>query len=317
MANVYDIDGNVVLRQTVPETYGAIGDGYHDDTQAIQAAVNNKGMIVFATGKTYKTTAMIRIPKDTVLELNGATLVMTADNTSLRIFVNFLDSDTSFTQYNGNGNITIRNGTIIGGNISFAHGENITLENVHFKNSLSPHFLEICACKNYVINDCTFVGVINTTLSVHEYINIDPATRNAFPLLPAGSPFFDDSKNDGITVRDCYFGLGPGDYAYGFNALGVHGVAGQSVKHKNVRLTGNTLRGFTGCGFRINDMDNVLIESNDIRVEGDGIRVGDVGQSTNVLIKANVISASGTAITKANSSTVFQSTDNDINPTFS
>ena len=317
MANVYNIAGNVVLRQTVPETYGAIGDGYHDDTQAIQAAVNNKGMVVFATGKTYKTTAMIRIPKDTVLELNGATLVMTADNTSLRIFVNFLDSDTSFTQYNGNGNITIRNGTIIGGNISFAHGENITLENVHFKNSLSPHFLEICACKNYVINDCTFVGVINTTLSVHEYINIDPATRTAFPLLPDGSPFFDGAKNDGIIVENCYFGLGENDYAYGFNALGVHGVAGQETKHKNIRLVGNTLRGFTGCGFRINDMENVLIADNDIRVAGDGIRVGDIGQSTNVIIKSNVITSSGTAVTKANNSTVFQSADNDINPTFS
>lgn len=290
MANVYDIAGNVVFRQIVPETYGAIGDGYHDDTQAIQAAINNNGMIIFATGKTYKTTAMIRIPKDTVLELNGATLVMTADNTLLRIFANFLDSDTSFTQYNGNGNITIRNGTIIGGNISFAHGENITLENVHFKNSLSPHFLEICACKNYVINNCTFEGVINTTLSVHEYINIDPATRNAFPLLPAGSPFFDGSKNDGISVRNCYFGLGSGDYAYGFNALGVHGVAGTG-RNQNITLIGNVLKGFTGCGFRINDMDKVYIAGNNIQVVGDGIRVGDVGRCNDVTIIDNYIAS--------------------------
>ena len=314
---LYDATGKSTVNfYSTPEYYGAVGDGVANDTSAIQKAVNNKGLVLFESGKIYKTTEMIRIPKDTILDLNGATLVTTSDNTSLRIFVNFLPTDTDFTEYNGNGNITIRNGIIIGGNISFAHGENILIENVMFKNSLSPHFLEICACKNYVIRNCRFEGVSDNGISVYEYINIDSAVRGGFPLLPEGSPFFDGKKNDGITVCNCYFGLGTGDYAYGYNALGVHGVAGNGT-NTNIKLAQNTLRGFTGCGFRINDMDNVLIESNDIRVEGDGIRVGDVGQSTNVLIKANVISASGTAITKANSSTVFQSSDNDINPTFS
>lgn len=315
MANIYDINGKAIVNNVTPEMYGAIGDGVVDDTIAIQNAVNNKGVIVFGAGKRYKITSTIRIANNTILELNGATLQYVTQG-GTRLFVNFLETDTDFTGYNGNGNIIIRNGTIIGGNISFAHGENILLENVHFRNGLSPHFLEICACKKYRILNCSFVGVINSSLSVHEYINIDPAVYSAFPLIPRESAFFDGTKNDSIEVLSCYFGVGVGDYAYGYNALGVHGVAGNGT-NTNIKLAQNTLRGFTGCGFRINDMDNVLIESNDIRVEGDGIRVGDVGQSTNVLIKANVISASGTAITKANSSTVFQSSDNDINPTFS
>lgn len=295
MASIYDVTGAIMARQTLPEFYGAVGDGLHDDTDAIQAAISNGGTVVFGTGKIYKTTAMMRIPKDTILELNGATLVMTAANQSLRIFVNFLDSDTSFTGYNGNGNITIRNGTIVGGNISFAHGDGITLENVHFKNGLSPHFLEICACKNYMIDRCTFEGVIDTSLSVQEYINIDPAVRNAFPLLPAGSPFFDGTKNDGITVRDCYFGLGTGDYVHGYNALGVHGVGGSGTNH-GVRIIGNRITGFTGCGIRANDMQDVFIAYNNIRVDGDGIRVGDVGAVDGIVIMDNYITAGGQKI---------------------
>lgn len=313
MNKLYDYEGNPVIETYVaPEIFGAEGDGVADDSTAIQNAVNNKGLILFSSGKDYKITSTIRLGKDTILDLNGSTIT----STNKHLFFNFQSTDI-FTGYTGNGNITIRNGTIIGGALSFAHGENIRLENVTFKNSLNDHFLEIAGCKNYIIDHCRFIGMENVTSSVQEYINVDPCTRPAFPWLPDGSAFYDGTKNDGISINNCYFSLGADDYEYGFNAFGVHGVAGQSVKHKNIRLTNNNVVGFTGCGFRINDMENVYIAQNDIRVAGDGIRVGDVGQSTEVLIKANVISVSGTAVTKENGSTVFQSTDNDINPTFS
>lgn len=288
MSNIYDVHGNAIIRNTTPEMYGAYGDGVKDDTIAIQNAVNNKGLIVFGTGKYYKVASVIRIPKDTILELNGSTLIMSPDNPLLRIFVNFLPTDTEFTEYNGNGNITIRNGTIVGGNISFAHGENILLSNVHFKDGLSPHFLEICACKNYYIKDCSFTGVCNSTLSVHEYINFDMAYRNAFPLLPAGSTFFDGTANDGVYVDGCDFSLGVGDFAYGYNALGVHGTMNEGI-HKNIVIRNNRITGFTGCGLRINDMQNVMISGNDIQVSGDGIRVGDVALCNDVTIINNFI----------------------------
>lgn len=313
MNKLYNYQGGIVSASYVsPEQYGAVGDGTADDSLAIQNAVNNKGLILFESGKNYKVTSTIRLAKDTIIDLNGATII----STNKHLFFNFLSGDT-FTGYTGNGNITIRNGTIIGGAISFAHGDGIRLENVRFQNSLNDHFLEIAGCKNYAIVGCSFVGMADVQTSVYEYINLDPCTYTAFPWLTNGSDFYDGAKNDGITVHDCYFALGESSYNYGFNAFGVHGVAGQSVKHKNIKLIENTLRNFTGCGFRINDMEDVYIANNDINVTGDGIRVGDVGQSTYVTIKGNVITASGTAVTKANSSTVFQSADNDINPTFS
>lgn len=295
-----------------PEQFGAVGDGFTDDSDAIQAALNNAGCVIFGTGKSYKVTKTLRIKDSTLIDLAGSTII----STNKHLMFNFQTADV-FLGYDGNGNITIRDGTIIGGALSFAHGKNIRLENVIFKNSLNDHFLEIAGCKNYVIENCRFIGMADVQTSVYEYINVDPVTYTAFPWLTNGSAFYDGTKNDGIKVNNCYFSLGDGDYVYGFNAFGVHSVAGQAVKHKNIRLTNNEVLGFTGCGFRINDMENVFIANNDINVESDGIRVGDVGQSTDVLIKGNVIVASGEAVTKANSSTVFQSDDNDINPTFS
>lgn len=315
MKSLYDYNGNdlKLFAYVTPEMFGAVGNGVMDDSGAIQQALNCQGLVIFATNKTYLINTVLRVKNNTVIDLNGSTIIGTTGHN----FYNFESSDT-YTGYSGNGNIVIQNGTVIGGCTSFAHGKNIRLENVHFINATESHFLEIAGCQNYVIEGCSFSGMVETTASVKEYINIDPVTHPAFPWLPDGSTFFDGIKNDGIKVNGCYFDIGSDStYAFGFNAVGVHGVTGVSSKHKNLVFTNNLISGFTGCGFRINDMDNVIIENNNITVGGDGIRVGDVAQSTNVLIKSNVISASGTAVTKENNSTVFQSADNDINPIFS
>ena len=316
MAFLYDYNGVKKINTVIvsPEMFGAVGDGVTDDTSAIQNAVNNGGLVVFASGKKYLTSGVIRLVADTILDLNGSTIECTGKH----MFFNFLGNSVA-TVYNGNGNIIIRNGVLVGGATSFGHAKNVLFENVIFKNSHNDHFLEICACNNYIIKNCSFIGMEYLTTSVMEYINIDPCSRTPFPWLDdESSPFYDGTVNDGITIDGCSFSVGSGDYAYGFNAIGVHAADGQ--KHQKIRIVNNEISGFTGCGMRINNMNDVLIDGNLINVPAsgaNGIKVGDVAQSTGVIIKNNVIIASGTAITKAGNSTVFQSADNDINPTFS
>ena len=302
-----------LYKVNTPEMHGAVGDGVTDDTTAIQKALNQKGVVTFSSGKTYLVTSVLRIGKDTIVDLNGATIKTTTGH----LLYNFLPTDTDFTGHNGNGNFVVKNGNIVGGNFSLAHGENILLDNVHFSNCINDHFLEICACKNYIVRNCSFIGMTASTSSIEEYINIDPCMYGAFPWMPQGSAFYDETVNDGIVIWDCTFKLAESPNDYGFDAIGTHGNGGVVPKHKSIYLIGNQINGFTGCGIRANHWDGAYIFGNNIDVSGDGIRVGDVIQSTNVLIKANVISASGTAITKANNSTVFQSADNDINPTYS
>lgn len=298
---VYKYNGDAVTIDTdgisTPEHYGAVGDGQTDDTSAIQAAVNNAGLILFGAGKQYKISSPIRLKKGTVVDLNGAAIV-SSDN---HAFYNFLDGD-SYSEYNGNGNIKIRNGRIIGGCISFIHGDNIRVTGVGFENCLNDHFMEICACKDYVIEGCSFVGMKYRANATLEYINFDTnASYAAFPHNRAGqsdSTFYDMSVSEGVTVHDCYFSIGSGDYAYGFNAIGAHARNVNGTYTKDVTLINNTIRGFTGCGIRVNAMDGIMVSDNDIQTTGDGIRIGDVADSKNIVIKDNYVQCSGTNLVR-------------------
>lgn len=292
MLKLYDYLGNEIQRFTAisPESYGVIGDGVTDDGPALLTMFEQRGLIVFSPGKTYKTSKMIRVYRDTIIDLNGATILSTFNH----LFFNWVTGD-KYTKYSGNGNITIKNGTIIGGSISFAHAENVTLENVIFKNTLNDHYLEICACKNYNIHNCQFIGMQNKSSSVLEYINIDPCTTAGFPWNSSTPEFYDGAMNDGINVENCTFSVGESTYAYGYNAIGVHGAS--SDKHTNIRIVNNIMRGFSGCGIRLNAMDGVMCDGNDIQVVGDGIRIGDVSPCGKIVIKNNYIkSSSGSKI---------------------
>jgi hypothetical protein len=97
--------------------YGAVGDGVHDDTAAIQAAMNalsaNGGTLFFSPG-TYKVTLMdsggvgigISIPSNTCVEFD--------EGVTLSLATNSFDQYRMFYAVSGEHNITIRGGTLIG-----------------------------------------------------------------------------------------------------------------------------------------------------------------------------------------------------------
>lgn len=297
MKDVYDYSGTGlnISSWSTPEMYGATGNGTTDDTAAIQRAVQDR-LVCFGAGKTYKVTSPIVVEEGTYLELNGATLLCTHNH----VFHNFNEGD-SYGGYNGNGNITICNGTIIGGCISFIHGEHIRIRSVRFNNTLNDHFIEICACKDYIVDGCSFIGMRNLSDATLEYINIDTnASYSAFPhnqSRQSDPVFYDGTTNTDISVQDSYFSPGGGEYMYGFNAIGVHGRNVANTYADGVMLTGNTIIGFSGCGLRINAMLNAYIAGNNIQATGDGIRVGDVADCNDVVIMDNYItSANGSRL---------------------
>lgn len=243
-----------------PEDFGCIGNGIVDDTENFQRALTGGGYLLCTPNKKYLITDTLRLDNNTVIDLNYATIF--ANNIS-RIFYNFTDEDTEVLLYNGKGNITIKNGVIEGGCISFIHSHDIILDNVHFFNVNNDHILEICACNNYKIVNCIFEGLSNLYPSVREYINIDPCIYAAFPWLPEGSNTFDNTKNKNIMILNNIFKTSNNlNYAYMQRAVGCHSY--QNVRHENIVIDGNIVEGNndTIYSFVLTDMKDVLVSNN-------------------------------------------------------
>lgn len=293
---VYDLDGNKIDEGSAlsfavtPEDYGAKGNGTNDDTSAFQQALNQKGLILCKTGKTYRITDTLYIGSDTTLDLNDSTISAEMKH----LLYNFTKTEDANTLgYNGKGNLVIKNGTIIGGSISFAHGENILLDNVHFKNSLNDHFLEIAGCKNYRILNCSFIGMGDWKTSVYEYINLDRCIYGNIPWMTQGDAFYDETVNADILVDGCEFDLGESTFAYGYNAFGAH--SGGSGLHNGITISNCDIKSFTGCGLRLNGMQNVFVNNNRIQVSGNGIVIGDVQTCNTLVIKNNYVTSTNGA----------------------
>lgn len=243
-----------------PEDFGCIGNGIVDDTENFQTALTGGGYILGTPGKNYRITESLTVNADTVLDLNHATI--TADNLS-HTFYNFTRDDTEVLVYNGRGNITIKNGTIVGGAISFIHGHNILIEDIHFLNVNNDHVVEICACNGYTIRGCIFEGLSNAYPSFREMVNIDPCVYGSFPWLPEGSNTFDGTKNNDITITDNIFKPSANtNYAYMQRAIGCHAYTG--VRHSNIMIHGNTILGNsdTDYSFMLSDLSNVMVSDN-------------------------------------------------------
>lgn len=229
-----------------PEQFGAVGDGTTDDTAAIQAAVDKQGLVIFGAKKSYRVTSVVRLKSNTTLNLNGCTIT----SESAHLFYNFLSTD-AFLGYNGNGNIYIYNGRIIGGSISFIHANNVLVEKVDFSNTLNNHFFEICACKNYTIKNCSMVGMRTATGGTFEYVNIDNCVYSNFPWFAENSPTYDSTPNKSVLVQGNYLEIGTGDYASLLCGMGVHSVIGSEPFHENIVFDNNIIIGATDRGFSL------------------------------------------------------------------
>ena len=187
--------------------------------------------IVLPAGVTITETDALLLNSDTTINLNGSTINFSFDRSSIFDydwdetlgFMGYGPND-EFTVYAGYKNITIKNGSIVGGCSCFMHSQNVSFENVYFQTAGARHSIQLAACKNFTVKNCTFEGGKDASVTAaSELINIDSCTYGAQPYLSQYSPIYDGTKNMNVKIAENEFkqtataGMGY------FSAVGSHG----------------------------------------------------------------------------------------------
>ena len=208
-------------------SYGAVGNGSHDDTAGVQAAIDaaasygsdhynsdtdtGHGTVYFPTG-TYKIDNYIQLKSNVEIVLDdSATIVNGINKVGLPsiIFMSgpYIDND-HISVWAPIENVVLRGGTVdlngklnsagtqcqnlpnIGSSGAFAltHSSNVRIEDVVFLDSYKGHVMQLCACDGVLVRGCSFKGqAIPSTLSDGYMINLE--TIQIEPSTEGGFPY--------------------------------------------------------------------------------------------------------------------------------
>lgn len=136
------------------------------------------------------------------------------------------------------------------------HNQNITIQNIHFKNSNSSHFIEIDATKHAVIKNNEFTDSIASEGLNAEAINIDTpdATTKGFNSIWSNQ---DKTPNDDMEiVNNTFYNLD--------RAIGTHQYSGGEY-HNKIIIRNNTIEKMRSDAIRVMNWSNSVIEGNLIR----------------------------------------------------
>ena len=224
-------------------------------------------------------------------------LISMRENITLKMYSGFTDAREGFTdelaQKVANGEVTVLmvtrilstdfkdygrnsacNFTISGGVIDNNHStqstllfglsENITIENMIFKDIKNNHVIQITGSDNVTIKNCIFAGFEWGDTFTRETIQIEQTSPGAHSGDHANAPQrFDYGEIygcDNIVIDSCYFG--PSDELPGAHiAIGHHGTADEPVCD-GFKITNNVFDRPTYAAIRFASISNVEITGN-------------------------------------------------------
>lgn len=145
--------------------------------------------------------------------------------------------------------------------VEMIHARLITFEDVDFISVRGLHFIEINACKDIVIKNCTFKNHITSALKPHkEAIQIDFANIDGFPFAEVKSRMYDATHCKNIVIEGCSFANCP-------VCIGTHTVTTIKNKmHEGITIKGNKAVGRkNGTFFKMLNMSDVEVSENNIQ----------------------------------------------------
>ncbi len=293
--------------------FGAKGNGYADDTSAIQKAIDS-----------LKNGGTVYIPKGIYL----VSYLVFRENIHIRLAGNLPDATVGYTDdiadYVKNGDIAIlrRNGknshlfynlnkggyctegvsniALSGGVLDcvttgmafvWACADSILFENSIVKDISNNHAIQIDGCSNVTINNIMFAGYTHGDALTRETIQIEPTTPGAISGDHANSPVKCDPGNfyynKDISITNCYFGKsdisGPHQ-----TPLGHHSSADEATCNGLV-FSGNVLDNPYMYGLHLTNFINVSIENNLFISTKKGIKYANDVALINLYSRTNTV----------------------------
>ena len=259
------------------------------DIKAIFAKPEAK-VISFKTGN-YTISEDITINANTDVLLNKSVLTFSGENL-VHGFNNYTPTD-EYLEYEGNSNIKIVGGTIVGGAISFCHATNIEFNGIKFVDCNNQHILEMMAIKGLKVIDCSFRGQeASVGNEYREMIQIDDCSYDNFPwFTDPDNPTYDGTPNKEWLIDKCYFGNSDTEGKVFYTAIGGHTYIENSY-HDGIVISNCYFNGYSFAGVRLRNVINSKVIGNKFKAGTSESTIDTIrGERiiNNILIEDNLI----------------------------
>ena len=217
-----------------------------NDSELRSALKNKIPFIIIKSEQPFQPTESYLIPENTIIKgINNPIFDCSFSDNLNNVFRNDLKGNES--EYNGVGNIIIDGLNFVGNNttkaitcITFAHGANIQVRNCSFNGFNNWHNIELCGCRNAIIEQNYFTNFGLNSPNPTEVIQLDlPINNITFPW----TCHYDSTPCKDIIIRNNYFD----SIATSTGAIGQHSYK-EGKRHENILIENN----------KLNNIDNFI-----------------------------------------------------------
>ncbi|SEL81513.1 Ig-like domain (group 2) [Butyrivibrio sp. ob235] len=249
--------------------------------------------------------ASLRLGNNTTLILNGVTIINQRDG--LMFTTRKLENAEIKGKYDDYCNIAINGGTLVANSacvehsmVKLAHITGLEISGVTFQGGASPHMLEIAACKDVKVKNCTFKDTLHGDNELEAFqIDVQTEGMMTYDVDPAN----DDYPCTNVEVSGCIF-------SNLYRGFGSHGAIAGPFYYTNINVNNCTFDNIINTAIMCTMWKDSNIANNVITNVGRGIDTttyswytnyptdeddnpGSLSYNSNTTISGNQISIGG------------------------